>query len=465
MARIVIHFFLIVKNYLNGANLLLVLLTVATIANSWLSIESINRQNQIETGVEFRVLDRKPDNYNRFIYFVWHNKSIWQLQSPKILEIGRNYSVKGNSQSYDFSGQTDTFEQSSLSLGVNGFIKISKNFQLVGGCDLICEGLKIVQNSRNYAESMYLSSACKELKYIIRIFAPNSNCQDIFALSYGLVLGGTQKFSRELYGDIRTLGLTHLVAVSGFQVVLVITFLESVALRLNINRKWRLLLIIFGVLALVLIVGPQPPVLRSSVSVLVSLFVLIFLGRRVSSFRALTYSGLILLWLNPFYLNSASFQLSFLASLGLILASTKSNHKTETSLEWLKNYKELSITSLATFLMTLPIIIKLSGQVTFLSVITNIIVLPFIPIVSLLNVIGLVPFVGQLFMILATFLQSLLITFINELSQLPLSNWLAISWESLDWQFFAYYYLFLLILSFWYKKHHEVNNNILKKYA
>jgi competence protein ComEC len=226
--------------------------------------------------------------------------------------------------------------------------------------------------------------------------------------------------------------------------------LEALTLRLRIARKWRLVVAVLGIILLIALVGPQPPVLRSSLSVLLSISVLLFLGRRVSSFRALTYSGLILLWLNPFYLASISFQLSFLASLGLILSNRSID--TETTLDWMKNLKNLAVSALATFLMTLPIILQLSGKVTFLAVLTNILVLPFIPIISLLNVAGLIPWIGQIPLAVAIFLQSLLITLIQELSALPLANWLGVLWTDINWVWLSAYYFLMLLIAFWWKK-------------
>lgn len=439
------------RKQLHGANLVLIILISLTLANSLLSIQGTNRLEVEAQEISFRVLDRKPDNFNRLIYFVWSGSGTWELSSPELLSIGYEYSALGDKSTFDFSEETDSFDRSALSLGLLGQIKVKQILKQDRACDALCLALQNVQNIRRYVEDTYQIASCNHFKFLIKIFAPSSGCEDIFALSYGLVLGGTQKFSRELYGKIKDLGLTHLVAVSGFQVVLVITFLEGMALKIRIPRKWRLIVTILGVILLIALVGLQPPVLRSSTSVLLSISVLLFLGRRVGSFRALTYSGLILLWINPFYLASASFQLSFLASLGLILSNR--NNDTETTLEWMKNLKELSISSLATFLMTLPIILQLSGQVTFLAVLTNIIVLPFIPIISLLNVAGLIPWIGQIPLVLAILLQSLLITLIQELSALPLAEWLTIAWPDINWLWLIIYYSLMLLLAFWWKSH------------
>jgi len=106
----------------------------------------------------------------------------------------------------------------------------------------------------------------------------------------------------------------------------------------------------------------------------------------------------------------------------------------------------------ATFVMTLPVIVGLSGKVNLLAIVTNVLVLPIIPVVSVLNVLGLVPWVGQLFLILAILLQSILLTLIQEISTWSVANWLTFSLEfsNLIWWFL--YYGTILALSYFWKK-------------
>ncbi len=448
------------KKQFHGANVVLFLLISLTVFHSIWQIQSKVSSTEQNIEIEFRVLDRKVDLFNRFVYYVFFDGGVWEMGSPTLLNFGYKYLGLGTLSRFDFSANTDTFDKTALSLGVVGEIKLHKLIAQSTTCDLMCQTLKITQEARKYTAQTYLSASCKSFGFLVKVFAPKSNCEDVFALSFGLVLGGTDKFSRELYGQIRQLGLTHLVAVSGFQVILVISFLEFLALKGRLPRKIRLMLAILGVILLIMLAGPQPPILRSFLSVFLSLSILIFLGRKLDSLRALTYSGLILLWINPFYLVSVSFQLSFLASFGLILGNTQTN--TETSVNWVKNFRELVVSCLATFLTTLPVVLMISGRVTMLAVITNILILPFIPVISLLNVAGLVPVLGQIPLAIAIIMQSMVITFVQELSSLSLADWLAIEQNQITWQFLVMYYSFLLVLAFWWKKQAQKDDSIPK---
>jgi len=440
------------ENFLNGANFLLLTLILLSLLLCWWKFDTYSKID-LETNkiAEFRVLEEstRPDPFHRLFYYVWLEGGIWQLESPKKLVVGQEYLAVVRLIYFDFSPGTNKFDQSKLALGLLGKLKVIQFLAKNTNCDLVCQFLQAIKSIRNYTSEVYYQASCRDYLVLVDIFAVRTNCQDVFALSYGLVLGGTEKFSQSVYTQIRTLGLTHLVAVSGFQVVLVVSILEFLSLKIKLARKTRLLLSVLGVVLLIVLAGPQPPVLRSSVSVLLSMIVLVFLGRKLSSWRALVYSGLILLWINPLYLASPSFQLSFLASLGLILANQSNS---ELSHQWLQNLKDLLASCVATFVMTLPVIVGLSGKVNLLAIVTNVLVLPIIPVVSVLNVLGLVPWVGQLFLILAILLQSILLTLIQEISTWSVANWLTFSLEfsNLIWWFL--YYGTILVLSYFWKK-------------
>jgi len=441
-------------SFLNGANFLLLALVILTLLFSWWRFDDYSKKDlETDKVVEFRVLEEssRPDPFSRLFYYVWLEGGIWQLESPKKLAVGQEYLAVAKLIYFDFSSETNKFDQSRLALGILGRLKVSQFLAKNTNCDLVCQFLQGIKSIRNYTSEVYRQASCQHYAFLVDMLAVKTDCQDVFALSYGLVLGGTEKFSQSVYTQIRTLSLTHLVAVSGFQVVLVVSSLEYLALRIRLSRKTRLLLSVLGAVLLIILAGPQPPVLRSSVSVLLSMAVLVFLGRKLSSWRALIYSGLILLWINPLYLASPSFQLSFLASLGLILAN-QSNP--ELSHQWLRNLKDLLASCVATFLMTLPVIAGLSGKVNLLAIVTNVLVLPIIPIVSILNVLGLIPWLGQLFLVPAVILQSMLLTLIQEISTWPVANWLTLSFEP-SAQYSAWWFLYygiILTLSYFWKR-------------
>ncbi len=424
----------------NGANVFLLCLIGLTLWNCALNIQINKTDYQKETlASQIRVLDVTKNTFNQLEYTVLKDGGIWSVTSAKVLDIGHEYQVSGVFEQSSVQGES--IKNYRLSLGIIGRGVVKAIMTKKTGCDIICQTIiSNYQTKRTLKNTLY-NGICREP--VAKIFYSGVACGDIFGLSQGLVLGGSQDFSDVLKKDFKRLGLTHLVAVSGFQVVLVVSFLESMFVRVQMRRSLRVFLGIIGIIFLVALVGPQPPVIRSGISIGLSSLVLLGLGRRIESFRVLIYSALVMLWLNPLYILSLSFQLSFLASLGLVVSSgvetplsTKKGVSREEFLaenrriesnqlnklsKFASGFIELIKTTIFAFLFTLPPIVNISGQVSLLAIPTNILVIPMIPFVTLLNILGLIPVIGQLSLFLTTAIQSLLITAIHDLASLPIT--------------------------------------------
>jgi ComEC/Rec2-related protein len=226
---------------------------------------------------------------------------------------------------------------------------------------------------------------------LLNQIASEIDCTQNSELAKGLVVGGVN-FNDDLKLAIKRTGLSHVVAVSGFQISLLVSALEILTNRIGMGRNLRLSLLVGSVLGLILLVGPQPPVLRASFSSLLSVGSLLIFGRRLETWRGMVYSGLIMLWLNPFYLFSYSFLLSFAATAGLVSLNYKFF-----VVNPLKLLIESGLVSLSAFLWTLPILSNLSGQTSPLSVLINLIIGPLIAPVTLVNILAWLPMVGDLF--------------------------------------------------------------------
>ena len=251
------------------------------------------------------------------------------------------------------------------------------------------------------------------------------------------------------------MGLSHLVAVSGFQVVLVFSFLERLSQQLGSRQKSNFFLGLVGICTLVFIVGPQPPVLRSGLSVAISQFGLSFLGVKLHPLRALVYACILLLWYNPLFLLSVSFQLSFVATLSLILFNWK-NQDSFLEANWYKEIWTNTKSSLAAFLFTLPIIAQFSSSSNPFAILLNILVTPVIPIITALNILGLIPVLGDIFLIVSYTILSFVFFIIVEFYGFFKDYQFDISLFK-DLFSLGIFYIFIIILvSIWYSIEFEV---------
>jgi competence protein ComEC len=188
------------------------------------------------------------------------------------------------------------------------------------------------------------------------------------ALVPALVLGDTSAMTPGMTADFATSGLTHLTAVSGANLTLLLAFLLIAARWVGI-RGWALRLV--GVAGVVIFVGlcrTEPSVLRAAAMGLVALAALGSGGRR-AGLRNLCLATVILIMIDPFLSSSVGFTLSVLASAGIIGWApgwTVQLHR------WMPRVLAESLAvPLAAHLVTLPVIAAISRRVSVVGVLAN----------------------------------------------------------------------------------------------
>jgi ComEC/Rec2-related protein len=397
-----------------AANLFLVSLLFLTGINCFLSLQVVNQNEIYQDQITIRILKKENSKFGNQ-YLAWANRGAFYIESKNYYDVGKEYLVQGQIQEFRAENKLkegQKFDRAAyyLSSGIVGNITKDTIIRSQITCDWTCSTLIQNDKFKKYLVGAYNKQLCGNLKFVSDWF--NSDCQKSLAWSLGLTIGVGDYFDAKDKQAVKNLGLTHLIVVSGSQVGLVLAVFEWLALRFGIRKRWRFVFCSLGILFLIIIVGPQAPVLRSSVSVIISMIALIFFGRRLHPIRALMYSAIILLAFNPFFIISYSFWLSFSATFGLIMV-TNTLELAETT--WLKGFKELFFSTIGTFLYTLPLIVNLAGGVSPIAIVTNIILLPIIPFLTFANLFVFIPVVGEISTFLATISQNLLNIVINDL--------------------------------------------------
>jgi competence protein ComEC len=195
------------------------------------------------------------------------------------------------------------------------------------------------------------------------------------ALVPALVLGDTSGLSAELEEEFAATGLTHLTAVSGANLTLLLAFVLTVSRLLGV-RGWGLRVTgLFGVIVFVALCRTEPSVLRAAAMGVVALAAL-GSGARRAGMRNLAVAMLALLLLDPFLSRSVGFALSVLAS-GAILWWARRWSKILR--RWLPRVLAESVTvPLAAHLATLPVVTAVSGQVSLSGLLANALAGPFV---------------------------------------------------------------------------------------
>ncbi|MEK7506143.1 MAG: ComEC/Rec2 family competence protein [Patescibacteria group bacterium] len=203
----------------------------------------------------------------------------------------------------------------------------------------------------------------------------------------GLTLGERSDFSPEFKVAMQISGTTHLVALSGYNVSIVIV--AAMALLASfLKRRTAFIVAFIFLVAFVLMTGAEASVVRAAIMGAL-VVVATESGRIFNPRNAITLAGLLMVLINPKVLVfDAGFELSFLALIGIVylkpaleeLFNLPVGGKKET-FSWREN---LLMTGSAQ-LMVLPILIQNFGNFSPISLISNVLVLELIPYTMMLG--------------------------------------------------------------------------------
>jgi competence protein ComEC len=235
------------------------------------------------------------------------------------------------------------------------------------------------------------------------------------SLAQGLLLGVKQALGEKYEEAFQKTGITHIVVLSGYNIMLVMVFIMYV---LAFFLPYRLQLV-FGFLAIVLfalLVGLSATVVRASI--MASLILLAKLtGRTYDVVRALLIAGVAMLLFNPYLLvYDVGFQLSFTATLGLILLSSHIERYVQFMPKFMGVREFLTATVSAQLFVT-PLLLYQIGQFSVVSVLVNVLVLPMVPVAMLLSfATGILGFVSFPLSLICGYLASISLSYILEVS-------------------------------------------------
>lgn len=195
------------------------------------------------------------------------------------------------------------------------------------------------------------------------------------ALVPSLVVGDTSRVDEAMQADFRATGLTHLMAVSGANLSLMIGVLLAFVRAVGLRGWWVRICALVGVGFFVLVCGQEPSVLRATAMGIVALAATgVGYGNR--SVRSLSLAVIVLAWADPWLSRSVGFALSVAACAGIVLLGPL---LCAALLRWAPRWvAEAVAVSLAAQLATQPIVTAISGQVSVVGVATNVLAAPFV---------------------------------------------------------------------------------------
>jgi competence protein ComEC len=214
----------------------------------------------------------------------------------------------------------------------------------------------------------------------------------------GLAIGDTSAVGPELDGAMTVASLTHLTAVSGANCAVVIGLVMLVGAAAGVPRGVRIVASAAVLIAFVVLVTPEPSVLRAAVMAGLVLAALAS-GRPVQGMPVLSLAVIGLLVADPWLARDFGFVLSVLATAGLLLFASPIARALG---RWMPHWLALTIAvPLAAQLACQPVIILLNASIPTYGVVANLLAEPAAPVATVVGLaacvaLAIAPPVGEL---------------------------------------------------------------------
>lgn len=246
--------------------------------------------------------------------------------------------------------------------------------------------------------------------------------EPVASLLLGVILGIQDDIPDDIVEQFRITGTIHILVVSGMHVMIIAQLLSRVGLRWLSYRR-LIFLVAVALFAFCVITGLAASVVRASIMGILPLLAKAFFRRPVMHYSLAAVAGLMVL-VNPYILlHDAGFQLSFLATVGLVYFQPLADK----ICWWMPRQftiRETLSTTLAATLTTTPFVMSTFGMLSVVNIISNLIVVP-ISTIMLFAGFGVVianqiaPMLTKYAAYVLWLLVSAMLEFIARLSALP----------------------------------------------
>ena len=330
--------------------------------------------------------------------------SFWNTSEIQLEVLG---TYKLSEFSWEYKVRLESINKNIFLTQINGLITIPSNFT-INKWDIIIarEKLGSIENFSpdfNYQKFMYSKNLFFKIKAssINSIWHKEQNkilqkidsvrttlLENIYKLYPeeeaiflgGILLGARENLPQDLKDDFNASGLTHFIAVSGFNITILIVFLSYILKIFPVLiRVWAITIFI---ILFTLLVWEAAPVIRASIMWLLAYYIMVS-GRNTHNLALLLFTACIMVLFSPLSLNyDVSFHLSFLAVIWIIYTQ-KFWKKLFYFLPETLAIREAFILTLSALVFALPVMIFNFGQLSIMAPLANIAVTWTIPLAML----------------------------------------------------------------------------------
>jgi competence protein ComEC len=215
-------------------------------------------------------------------------------------------------------------------------------------------------------------------KRVLVVALEKSLPQPEAGLAEGLLVGGDNHLPENLKQAFIKAGLSHIVAISGYNITLIAQGFVIFGIAIGLWRRQALWFSALGVIWFIVLVGAQASSIRAGIMGL-SAFAAFFVGRLSSSINMLLCAAALMLFFQPLLLRyDVGFQLSFLAALAIIVVSPFIERLTRKKF-FAGIFAETALMTFAVELFVTPLIIYQFHIFSPFALLANILILPILP--------------------------------------------------------------------------------------
>ena len=233
-----------------------------------------------------------------------------------------------------------------------------------------------------------VKSRLYDLKQTLIQILENSMTEPQVSLLSGILLGEDRVFTEEFEENVRKSGTSHIVAASGYNVTILILMVNRIFQFLD--KRKRNLLSLVVIWSFCLMSGMSSSIVRASIMGSMTLIGGLF-GRYQSIHRSFVIGIWLFVFFSPTVAFDVGFQLSILATIGLIyLSPSIENFAESRNVNMGETFKEYTLTTMSCTLSTLPVSVLSFGSFSVVSILANTLILPVLESTMLWGFLGLI---------------------------------------------------------------------------
>jgi competence protein ComEC len=209
--------------------------------------------------------------------------------------------------------------------------------------------------------------------------------EPLASFGMGLLIGQRNTLPEQISQALLMVGLTHIIAVSGYNLTILLRGAEKVTGKRS--KRTALALSVGLIVVFLLFAGTSASIVRAAIVSLLSIAAGYY-GRKFKPLVLLLLAAAITAYANPYYVwSDTSWYLSFLAFYGvMVVAPMIQQHW---NVKWRNSLvAAVALESLCAEAMTLPFILHAFGQMSFIGLLANVLVAAFVPLAMLLTLIA-----------------------------------------------------------------------------